>query len=185
MKQNRNTNDSFSLLNQQEIDSLIRFLTDKKNTVGSDIMSQNSIDKLITLIQTDRDHITLSTLLTYGNIDNAVLKDFRTEDQEPCQLQFGLNSDTRFAELTILNPVNGKTMSLTPCQLDQNDTEEWGLSIPPSVFIHIALGLELKFSQETYDAVCDAYAANTFGSSDHKIPEIMLPDNDLLVECLL
>ncbi len=185
MKQKRKNNDSFSLLNQQEIDSLIRFLTEKKNTVDSDVMSQNSIDKLITLIQTDRDRITLSTLLTYGNINNAVLKDFRTEDQEPCQLQFGLDSDTRFAQLTILNPSTGKTMPLTPCQLDQNDTEEWGLSIPPSVFIHIALGLELKFSQATYDAVCDAYAANTFGSSDHKIPEIMLPDNDLLVDCLL
>lgn len=185
MKQNRNNNDSFSLLNQQEIDSLIRFLTEKKNAVDSDVLSQNSIDKLITLIQTDRDRITLSTLLTYGNINNAVLKDFRTEDQEPCQLQFGLNQDSRFAELTIYNPATEKTMLLTPRQLDQNDTEEWGLSIPPSVFIHIALGLELKFTQATYDAVCDAYAANTFGSSDHKIPEIMLPDNDLLVECLL
>jgi len=181
----QNNNDSFSLLNQQEIDTLIRFLTEKKNAVDSDVMSQNSIDKLINLIQTDSKRITLSTLITYGNINDAVLKDFRSEGQEPCQLQFALNQDTRFVELTISNPTTGKTMALTPCHLDKDDTEDWGLSIPPSVFIHIALGLELKFSQATYDAVCDAYAAHTFGSTDHKIPEIMLPDNDLLVQCLL
>lgn len=183
MKQNYN--DSFSLLSQQEIDTLICFLTEKKNNLGSDVMSQSSIDKLITLIQTDSKRINLSTLLTYGNINNTVLKDFRTDGQEPCHLQFALNQDTRFVELTVSNPSTGKTMTLTPCQLVRDDTEEWGLSIPPSVFIHIALRLKLKFSQATYDTVCDTYAANTFGSSDHKIPEIMLPDNDLLVQCLL
>lgn len=183
MKQNNN--DSFSLLNQQEIDTLIRFLTEKKNAVDSDVMSQKSIDKLITLIQTDRDRIALGSFLTYGNINNAFLKDFRKENQEVCHLQFALHPDTKFVELSIFNPVTQKTMMLTPALLDKNDTDEWGLSIPPSIFIHIALGLELKFSQNTYDSVCDAYAAHNFGSSEHKIPETMLPDNDLLVECLL
>lgn len=183
MKQNNN--DSFSLLNQQEIDTLIRFLTEKKNAVDSDVMSQNSIDKLITLIQTDRERIALGSFFTYGNINNAFLKDFRKDNQEACQLQFALNQDTKFVELSIFNPATEQTMTLTPALLDESDTEEWGFSIPPSIFIHIALGLELKFSQNTYDAVCDAYAAHNFGSSNHKIPETLLPDNDLLVECLL
>ena len=43
-------NSSFSLLNQKEIDSLIGFLSDQKNSLNSDVLSQTSIDKLIKLI---------------------------------------------------------------------------------------------------------------------------------------
>ena len=181
----KKNNDSFSLLNQQEIDSLIRFLTDKKNTVDSNVMNQNSIDKLIRLIQTDHDRISLGSILTYGYIKNSFMKDFRKDSQETCQLQFAINQDTKFAELTILNPDTSQTMALTPSLLKDDDSDKWGFSIPPSVFVHIALGLELKFSQATYDEVCNAYAAHNFGSSEHKIPEVILPDNDLLVNCLL
>lgn len=181
----KNNNDSFSLLSQLEIDTLIRFLTEKKNTVNSDVMSQNSIDKLIRLIQTDHERIALGPMLTYGYINNAFLKDFRKDNTEVCQLQFSRNQDTGYAELTIVNTATDQTMVLIPSLLKDGDTEEWGLSIPPSIFIHIALGLELKFTQATYDDVCNAYAAHNFGSEDHKIPEVVLPDNDLLLNCLL
>ena len=40
-------NSSFSLLNQKEIDSLIGFLSEQKNSLDSDVLSQKSIDKLI------------------------------------------------------------------------------------------------------------------------------------------
>lgn len=183
MKQNNN--DSFSLLNQQEIDTLIRFLTEKKNAVDSDVMSQNSIDKLIKLIQTDHERIALGSILTYGYINNDFLKDFRGDAKEACQLQFSRSQDTGYAELTIFNPATEQTMALIPSHLKDGDTMEWGFSIPPSVFIHIALGLGLKFTQATYDDVCNAYAERNFGSAGHKIPEVVLPDNDLLLNCLL
>lgn len=183
MKQNNY--DSFSLLNQQEIDTLIRFLTEKKNAVDSDVMSQNSIDKLIRLIQTDNERIVLGSFLTYGYLNNAFLEDFRKEGDEVCQLQFTKNQDTNYVELVIFNPSTEKTMSLTPSLLDERDAQDWGLSIPPSVFTHLALGLGLKFSQSTYDAVCNAYATHNFGTPEHKIPEVILPENDLLVQCLL
>ena len=50
MSKDKNT--SFSLLNQREIDTLVKFLTESKNAVNSDVMSQNSIDKLIRLFKT-------------------------------------------------------------------------------------------------------------------------------------
>jgi len=50
---------SFSLLNQKEVDALVDFLNDKRNSINSDVMNQKSIDKLITLITGDSDHIIL------------------------------------------------------------------------------------------------------------------------------
>lgn len=52
-------NANFSLLSQNEIDVLVKFLLEKKETLGTDVMNQKSIDKLIMLIQTD--HEKLST----------------------------------------------------------------------------------------------------------------------------
>ena len=51
-------NNSFSLLSQQEIDTLVSFLTDKK-AVNSDVLSQKSIDKLISFIQSDPEKVGL------------------------------------------------------------------------------------------------------------------------------
>ena len=54
---------SFSLLNQKEVDALVDFLNDKRNSINSDVMNQNSIDKLITLITGDSNHIILDLFL--------------------------------------------------------------------------------------------------------------------------
>lgn len=50
-------NANFSLLSQNEIDVLVKFLLEKKETLGTDVMNQKSIDKLIMLIQTDHEKL--------------------------------------------------------------------------------------------------------------------------------
>lgn len=181
----RGKNDSFSLLSQQEIDTLIRFLTDQKNAVDSDILSQTSIDKLIYLMETDKEHLALN-VLTYGQLPASLLKQkkFRNSIDEECELQYSVNPDTKFVELSVFNKNTNNTLVITPAMLDEGDTDVWGYSITPVVFTHIAQSLMIKFTQKTYDAVCDTYATLNFGDTEHKIPEIMLPDNDVLLECL-
>lgn len=44
-------NANFSLLSQNEIDVLVKFLLEKKETLGTDVMNQKSIDKLIMLFR--------------------------------------------------------------------------------------------------------------------------------------
>ena len=185
MDQDKNTN--FSLLNQEEIDTLVRFLTEKKNTVDSDIMSQTSIDKLIKLIQTDREHLVLHSFNAKENVDLTFLQNihFRTSKEELCELRFSTNSDTNYIELFIDNKDTGVTTQLSPKLFNAEDSDEWGYTIPPALFSQIATTLSLKFTQDTYDSICSIFAKHNFGSVNQKIPEIYLPENSNLVACLL
>ena len=80
MSKDKNT--SFSLLNQREIDTLVKFLTESKNAVNSDVMSQNSIDKLIRLFKTDKDRLSLSSFLSFQDSEAIVLKNLQFRRSE-------------------------------------------------------------------------------------------------------
>lgn len=185
MSQEKNT--SFSLLNQQEIDTLVKFLTKSKNTVNSDVMSQTSIDKLIRLIKTDKERLALNSFLSFEDSEASALKNlhFRDSLEEVCELRCSISGETGFIELTILNTDTEAVYSLTPDLFDENDTANWGFAIPPSYFSQIAHALTLKYTQATYDFVCSTFAKHNYGSEDHKISEIYLPENSILVESIL
>ena len=185
MSQDKNT--SFSLLNQREIDTLVKFLTESKNTVNSDVMSQNSIDKLIRLFKTDKERISLSSLLSFDDFEAAVLKNlqFRTNVNESCELRCNIDEETKFIELSIFNTVTEEIHTLTPNAFDKDDTSGWGFAIPPAFFSQIAHSLSLKYTQATYDFVCSTFAKHNYGSEDHIIAEIYLPDNQVLVGSIL
>lgn len=180
-------NDSFSLLNQIEIDTLVKFLIEQKSTVDSDVMSQKSIDKLIDLIQTDKDRLALNIAFAYSDVDISTWShlDFRDHADEVCELIISKDADDGYVNLSIYNTVSKKTTLLSPDNFDEQDTKEWGLSIPPTTFCQIAALLSLKFTQKTYDTVCSIYAQHNYHDENHKIPEIFLPDNDVLLNCLL
>ena len=96
-----NRNKSFSLLSQQEIDTLVKFLTEKKKGVGSDVMSQNSIDKLIRLIQTDKDRIVLNSSIAVDSLTMTFLEEihFRDSSDELCELRCNVNPETNYLSL--------------------------------------------------------------------------------------
>lgn len=184
---NKNKNTSFSLLNQQEIDTLVKFLTEKKNTVDSDVMNQNSIDKLIHLIKTDKEHLTLNPFLSlsYAGMDIAYKLQFRTDESEICELKCSIDELTNFMELSIYNTKTETSFSLSTDMFDENDTSGWGTAISPSLFCQVAYALSLKFSQDTYDFICNAFAKQNYGSAEHKISEVYLPDSNTLLASLL
>ena len=150
-------------------------------------MSQNSIDKLINLIQTDKERLALNIAFAYSDVDMSTWShlDFRHSADEVCELLFSKESDGGYVSLSIYNTVSEETTTLSPDNFDEHDTKEWGLSIPPTTFCQIAALLSLKFTQETYDAVCSAYARHNYNDENHKLPEIFLPDNAVLLNCLL
>ena len=178
---------NFSLLDQQEIDALVKFLTEKKSDFLSDVMSQNHIDKLISLIQTDKERIILDLSEPLGSLDERLLKKLhlRNNLDEICELTCKLDEESGFIKLYVTNLATNATSELTPKTLDSNDTEEWGRAISPFLFNNIAITLSLKYTRETYDQICGIYAQRNFGDTEHKIPEFYLPDNASLLECLL
>lgn len=184
---NKDKNTSFSLLSQQEIDTLVKFLLEKKNAVDSDVMNQNSIDKLIHLIRTDKEHLILNPFLSlsYAGTDILNKLQFRTDESEVCELQCSINEETKFMELTIYNTEKDASFVLSTETFDESDTSEWGRSISPYMFCQLAYALSLKFSQETYDFVCRIFAKHNYGSEDHKISEFFLPDSSTLLAALL
>lgn len=184
---NQNNNTSFSLLSQQEIDTLVNFLTEKKNTVDSDVMSQTSIDKLIRLIQTDKERLILNPFLSlsYAATNAAIKLEFRSDASEICELRCNINEETGFLELSIYNTKQDASYALTPQAFDDADTTSWGYAISPSQFNQIAYSLALKYTQATYDFVCSTFAKHNYGSAEQKISEFYLPDNKTLVESIL
>ena len=178
---------NFSLLDQQEIDALVKFLTEKKSDFLSDVMSQNHIDKLISLIQTDKERIILDLSEPLGSLDERLLKKLhlRNNLDEICELTCKLDEESGFIKLYVTNLATNETTELTPKTLDSNDTEQWGRAISPFLFNNIAITLSLKYTRETHDQICSIYAQRNFGDAEHKIPEFYLPDNASLLECLL
>lgn len=178
---------SFSLLNQKEVDALVDFLNDKRNSINSDVMNQKSIDKLITLITGDSDHIILDLFDPFASVDPGLLAalDFRMDDNDVCELTCTLDDVTGYVTLTARNMVTEKTLKITPKLINENDTEEWGYSISPVFFNRIAKIFNLKYTTETHDTICNIFAKHTYDSESHKIAEIYLPTNSALLECML
>ena len=142
---------SFSLLNQKEVDALVDFLNDKRNSINSDVMNQNSIDKLITLITGDSNHIILDLFDPFASVDPSLLAalDFRIDEKDVCELCCSVDDSSGFISLSARNTITGKILSITPKLINENDTDEWGYSISPVFFNRIAKIFNLKYTTET------------------------------------
>lgn len=181
-----NKNESFSLLNQQEIDTLVQFLINQKNSVDSDIMNQQSIDKLINLITTDKDRLALNVALAFSNtkVDWNNLN-FKEADSDICELQYEIDSATNYMKLYIYNQTRDTKTTVTPANFNEKDITDWGFAVSPISFCRIATFLFVKFKQETYDEICAHFAKCNYGNESTKLPEILLPDNDTLVASII
>lgn len=182
---NPNQNQSYSLLNQEEIDVLVNFLTDKKNSVHSDVMSQQSIDKLIYLITNDRQQL-MNILDPLVCVDPELLEHngFRQNEDELCELRCTV-ADNGYLKLTAHNTVSDSYLEITPALFSANDTEDWGKCISPMTFNRLAKALHLRYTTETHKTICSVYAKTIFGDENHPVSSIHLPTKSGLLEVLM
>lgn len=184
---------SFSLLTQNEIDTLIKFLSQKDEGVTRDVLSQNSIDKLIHLIRNnDINKVRLDTLdaleikPTYDILKELNLRDDPTE---VCELSYKLDEGSNYICLYARNTVTGRELPITPMTLDRTELISgetfWGYSIAPILFDKIAKIFTLKYSRQTYDEICALYSEKNFGSSTQKLPSLYYPASNQLLDNLL
>ena len=183
---NETQKSNFSLLNQKEIDALVGFLNDNRSTIDSDVMNQDSVDKLISLITGDSEHIITSFFDPFSaKMENILSKtNFRTDKSQVCEIKCSLN-DNNYICLTAYNTVTGDELEITPKLLNEEDCDDWGYSISPFVFNHLALFFDFKYTRDTHDNICNIFAKHMYGSETHKVSNIYLPSNDNLLKCLL
>lgn len=184
MKEYQNAN--FSLLSQQEIDVLVKFLTDKQ-FIESDVLSQVSIDKLVALLNGDLGHS------HQGLYDPSIrpIKDMmknlgvRENEDDICELKLDIRED-KSLHFFAVNVNTGKSMDISPKTFDEGETvEEWGHCMSPLTFNRMAHMLGLKYSAQTYSDICTLFAERNYGDREARLPALYIPTNEQNVMVLL
>lgn len=173
---------NMALLSQNEIDTLIAFLNreKEKSVVESEVLSQESIDKLIDLIQSNQG-IKSDELQFQMALAGDVLALFYVTQDTTYQrgLKYELIVETgEQMKLYAKNPESGAQIVLLPEYLqDLNYTGEscgWGICLMPAVFRQVAEKMELAYGADTWEQVQKHFAKTMYGREDVKIPTIYL-----------
>lgn len=175
---------NMTLLTQDEIDTLIDFLEEKRTGMNDEVLPQESIDKLIRLIQRKKVGTTnFDRLLNHVSNEKCLLDAGIREGNQLCQLIAEM-SEKGFVELTIKNTVTGKTAAVTPDGFASQDLSktgsEWGYSIMPAFFDQIAKIYNLKYTRENLDFVCRLFAEKNYGDKDAELSAAFLPDDGMV-----
>ncbi len=182
---------SFSLLTQKEIDTLVNFLSNRE-FVSNEVLSQDSIDKLIHLVQ--HNDVTASILDDMGlkvPTQSDILQEIRLRDNSSdiCELCCTIDKTTNYIVLTGKNTVTGKEKPITPSVLDRREligiASHWGYCITPILFDKIARIFSLKYSRKTYEFVYQLFAEKNFGNTEQTIPSFYCPTSNQLLDNLL
>lgn len=174
---------NFSLLSQEEIDILIDFLTNNCDLVESEVLSQESIDKLILMMKNCNKEQYLKSQQEARNVRAAgtVL----TGTDVWC-LEFEENADG-FIELYATN--GEKKEKITPqgysCACFTSDNSQWGYTISPILFSEVAKCYGLKFSKETYQKVSRHFALKNFGDASYDVNGFFLASGKDIISNLL
>lgn len=182
---NETQNLNLSLLSQNEIDTLVGFLSNKSKSVDSSVLNQSSIDKLIQIIQYDNRRRKQDAFMSYADLGGSLKEavTVRTGD-EACEMLMA-QDEAGSIHITVKNTVNGQSMEITPAIINEEDGDSWGRSIPPVLFCRLALALDVKYNAATYKMVCKCFAENIFGDENYTIPFLYLPENQLMLENLI
>ena len=185
---NNAKNLNLSLLSQSEIDTLVSFLLDKKNSVDSSVLSQSSIDKLIDLIRYDstRRRMEAASTMSFVKEDLLDALNIRDDSEQLCELRCDYDSNGDYITLVVYNTVTAQETEVTPAIIIGGDDDEtWGRCISPSLFAQMARALGAKYTQKTFDFVSAQFCECMYGDVAHKIPFLYLPDSGTQSECLL
>lgn len=182
---------NFTLLTQEEIDTLVGFLQEKKDSLGDEVLTQESIDKIIRMVKTRQTRHFAQNNKFWGVESEQYLISigFRKSLEELCELKLR-KKENDYVELYILNRVSQKEMILLPEDFSdptakKMGSEGWGYSIIPAFFDQIAEVFALRYSKETYEEVCRIFAERNFGKRDLEIPAAFVCDGTYAIDRLL
>lgn len=170
---------NFSLLSQEEIDSLVAYLKGNARTVESKVLNQESIDRLIMMMQTFR--VTTTETKNVRAIKSVITGD------KTWVLEVVVDENTDFMKLYAAE--GGRREKITPASYMNgcflSDNSQWGRTISPTIFCNIASLYGIRFTKETYDQVVRQFAKVNYGTPDYPVPAFYLADNKVLSMNLL
>ena len=178
---------NMALLSQSEIDTLIEFLNREreKTVVDSQVLNQESIDKLIRLIHNHREFVDNIGVSVPGQEEGRLrsfydLYKLDYTKSDGYELQMSLNEKNQ-AEL-YLETGKGIRLPIVPEQLDdplfQGTSAGWGVCVMPVVFAQTARTFEISYSAEMMEQVCRRYALMMYGKEDAPIPKPFLAEGE-------
>lgn len=175
---------SFSLLSQEEIDTLIEFLTEKSNNFNSEVLSQESIDKLISAMRNYAKKPVGNHSLQ-GSVGVRAMSTVLA-DADQWQLDFAEDEENGYMDIFITD--GERRERITPrgysCACFVEDGGAWGVCVSPVQFTDIAKTYHVKFSREVYTAVCQRYALKNYGDADYDMDDFFLASSKDLLACL-
>lgn len=171
-------NQDFSLLSQSEIDTLIEFISDKREAVDSSVLNQESIDKLLEMLRFNDGRAKSEEILTIGEVPGALAELVTVrQGEDVCVLECSVDPDNDFVRLEVVNDRTKERMTITPEMFNPGDGELWGHCIAPLVLHRMARALNVKYASETYETMCRRYAKYIYGDESRKLPFLFMPGN--------
>lgn len=174
---------NFSLLSQEEIDTLIEFLTEKTGCFGTEVLSQESIDKLIAMMKGYGKNVVGNhrSSETVRAVSSVLGSDSRWV------MTFEENSTTGYMEIFATDGTQKE--KITPkgysCGCFVGDDSTWGYAVSPVQFAEIAKVYGLKFSKGVYSEVCQRFAEKNFGDKLYDIDDFFMASGKDILFCLL
>lgn len=173
---------NMALLSQSEIDTLIEFLNreKEKKIVESQVLSQESIDKLISLIHGHREQAYRAGIsLTAAEESRQVLQEFYAaqkvdhSEAERQKLWMSVNEKDQ-VELCVGDGAENVHIRIMPEHLRnlafQGESAGWGVCVMPAVFAQVAAYFNLKYTDEMMAQVCKRYALKMYGDENSVVP---------------
>lgn len=161
---------SMTLLTQKEIDILLQFIKEKNEELPSGVLTQESIDKLVQLLDQ-------AMAAQKEGLQNSI----NVTNQELC---YSVDEGTKFVELYTIDPDTNEKVMITPMSYESgcivSDDTKWGFSISPRLFHKVADSFKMKYRNETLQAVNKRYALINYGDEAYAVPEIFLPSSLIL-----
>ena len=157
---------NFSLLTQDEIDILVSYLTGNDKQVESQVLTQDSIDKLIHLMKKYRigEHKGQEGVTNINAVSDVLCgeKDWNLEIAfgENDFIQLYAKKEEKMARITPRGYSTG-------CFID--DESQWGYAISPGKFCSVAALYGLSFTKCTYEKVMKRYAKINFGDENYAL----------------
>lgn len=168
-----------ALLSQKEIDTLVKFLVDQKQGIQSNVLTQESIDKLVLLLSNqDLDLLKFDIPSVNDEVSNETEEVLSNLVQYDNTLLYELSytiSDGHINLIAINNETN-TVLHITPKSLELmkivDDNSYWGCCIDPVLFDKIATIFHFKYSRTTLDSVTKLFAEKMYGSTNIILPSI-------------
>lgn len=176
---------NFSLLTQDEIDVLVAFIVEQQNNVEAQVLSQASIDKLVTLVKSNQMNGMRLSLEQMPPASADLLKELKLFSDKEQILELVLDEGSDYIQLYAIKEGDASKYKITPegfrNRSFMEDSSSWGFCMAPVIFDEVASAFKLKYTKETYDIICKRFAKVNYGDEVYEIPKIFLVDDMTLL----